>query len=130
VTVIAAHCATSGRSHGEPNLNRLFPLFAEFPNLYADISALTQVNRLGHLQRVLAHRGIHDRLLYGTDMPLPATGLTSPWFHLFPLGPREARRLAAIRNPWDQDVELKLALGMPEEILFRTAAVLTIDQNR
>jgi hypothetical protein len=130
VTVIAAHCASSGRSHGEENLARLLPLFAEFPNLYADISALTQLNRLGHLQRVLQHREIHDRLLYGTDMPLPATGLTSPWFHLFRLGMGEARRLAAIRNPWDQDVELKLALGMPEEILFRTAAVLTIDQNR
>jgi len=130
VTVIAAHCATSGRSHGEANLARLLPLFAEFPNLYADISALTQLNRLGHLQRVLEHREIHDRLLYGTDMPLPATGLASPWLHLFRLGPAEARRLAAIRNPWDQDVELKLALGMPEEILFRTAHLLTIDQHQ
>ncbi|WP_306536705.1 amidohydrolase family protein [Geobacter sp.] len=130
VTVIAAHCATSGRSHGEENLARLLPLFAEFPSLYADISALTQVNRLGHLPRVLQHREIHGRLLYGTDMPLPATGLTSPWFHLFRLGPVEARRLAAIGNPWDQDVELKLALGMPEEILFRTARVLKIDQHQ
>jgi len=130
VTVIAAHCATSGRSHREANLARLLPLFAEFPNLYADISALTQLNRLGHLQRVLEHREIHGRLLYGTDMPLPATGLTSPWFHLFRLGPAEARRLAAIRNPWDQDVALKLALGMPEGILFRTAHLLTIDQHQ
>lgn len=130
VTVIAAHCATSGQSHGEPNLNRLILLFAQFPNLYADISALTQVNRLGHLQRVLAHREIHSRLLYGTDMPLPATGLTSPWFHLFRLGLGKARRLAAIGNPWDQDVELKLALGMPEEILFRAGGVLKIDQFR
>ncbi len=129
VTVIAAHCATSGRSNGEANLARLLPLFAQFPNLYADISALTQVNRLGHLERVLAHREIHSRLLYGTDMPLPATGLTSPWFHLLRLGPMEARRLAAIGNPWDQDVALKLALGMPEEILFRAAGVLGIDQT-
>lgn len=127
-TVIAAHCATSGQSRGEANLARLLPLFAQFPNLYADISALTQVNRLGHLERVLAHRGIHDRLLYGTDMPLPATGLASPWLHLFRTGPAEARRLAAISNPWDQDVALKLALGMPEEILFRASRVLRIDQ--
>lgn len=127
VTVIAAHCATSGQSNGERNLVRLLPLFAQFPNLYADISALTQVNRWGHLERVLAHREIHGRLLYGTDMPLPATGLTSPWFHLLRLGPGEARRLAAIGNPWDQDVELKLALGMPEEILFRAAGVLRND---
>ncbi len=124
VTVIAAHCATSGQSHGEANLARLLPLFAQFSNLYADISALTQVNRLGHLQRVLVRREIHDRLLYGTDMPLPATRLTSPWFHLFRLGPMEARRLAAIGNPWDQDVALKLALGMPEGILYNTAKLV------
>ncbi|WP_298273033.1 amidohydrolase family protein [Geobacter sp.] len=130
VTVIAAHCASSGRSHGEANLGRILPLFARFPNLYADISTLTQLNRPGHLQRVLGHGEIHDRLLYGTDMPLPATGLTSPWFHLLRLGPAEARRLAAIRNPWDQDVALKLALGMPQEVLSRAAGVLKIDQRR
>ncbi|MBT1073779.1 amidohydrolase family protein [Geobacter grbiciae] len=128
VTVIAAHCATSGQSHGERNLARLLPLFAQFPNLYADVSALTQVNRWGHLERVLAHREIHGRLLYGTDMPLPAMGLTSPWFHLLRLGTMEARRLAAIGNPWDQDVQLKLALGMPEEILFRAAGILRNNQ--
>jgi uncharacterized protein len=37
-----------------------------------------QVNRPGHLQRILAHTEIHARLVYGTDMPLPCTGLTSP----------------------------------------------------
>ncbi|RNC67986.1 MAG: metal-dependent hydrolase [Desulfuromonadales bacterium] len=127
VTVIAAHCASSGTSGGERNRERILPLFAAYPNLYADISALTQVNRLGHLQWALGHRELHDRLLYGTDMPLPATGLTSPWFHLFSLGLSTARRLAAIRNPWDQDVALKLALGMPEAMLQNAARLLRID---
>ncbi|WP_298439432.1 amidohydrolase family protein [Geobacter sp.] len=130
VTVIAAHCASSGQSHGEANLARILPLFAQFQNLYADISALTQINRPGHLLRVLAHREIHDRLLYGTDMPLPAIGLTSPWFHLLRLGPAEARRLAAIGNPWDRDVALKLALGMPETMLNNAAKLLGRDVIR
>jgi predicted TIM-barrel fold metal-dependent hydrolase len=86
VTVIAAHCASNGRNDGEHNLARLLPLFAEFPNLYADISALTLANRLGHLQRVLGHPELHDRLLYGSDMPLPCTGLTTPWLQLFSIG--------------------------------------------
>ncbi|BEH11557.1 MULTISPECIES: amidohydrolase family protein [Geobacter] len=126
VTVIAAHCATSGRSEGQRNRHRLLALFAAYPNLHADISSLTQVNRLGHLQWVLKHRELHERLLYGTDMPLPATALTSPWFHLFSLGPFAARRLAAIRNPWDRDVALKLALGMPEQILHNAAGLLRL----
>jgi len=124
VTVIAAHCASNGKNNGEHNFARLLPLFAEFPNLYADISALTLVNRLGHLQRVLRHTELHDRLLYGSDMPLPATGIATPWLQLFSLGPGKARRLAAIANPWDRDVALNLALGMPEQVLFRARNVL------
>ncbi len=117
VTVIAAHCASNGRNGGQRNLERLLPLLASYPNLYADISALTQANRLGHLQRVLRHTELHKRLLYGSDMPLIATGLTSPWFQLGRVPFAEARRLAAIVNPWDRDVELKRALGVTEEIL-------------
>lgn len=126
VTVIAAHCASNGRNNGQRNLERLLPLFAEFTNLFADISALTLANRLGHLQKVLRHSELHERLLYGSDMPLPETGLTSPWLQLFSLGLGESGRLAAIANPWDRDVALDLALGMPESVLTRTATILRL----
>lgn len=129
VTVIAAHCASNGRNCGEANLARLLPLFKAYPNLYADISALTLANRIGQLQQVLRHTGLHDRLLYGSDMPLPATGLTTPWLQLFYLGPGEARRLAAIENPWDRDVALNLALGLPEQVLTRAAAILRLPHH-
>lgn len=129
VTVIAAHCASNGRNDGERNLSRLLPLFAEFPNLYADISALTLANRLGHLQKVLRHPDLHDRLLYGSDMPLPETGLTTPWLQLLSLGPGESRRLAAIVNPWDRDVALNLALGLPEPVLTRAATILRLPSS-
>lgn len=126
VTVIAAHCASNGRNNGQRNLERLMPLFAEFTNLFADISALTLANRLGHLQKVLRHSELHERLLYGSDMPLPETGLTSPWLQLLSLGLGEASRLAAIANPWDRDVALDLALGMPESVLTRAANILRL----
>jgi hypothetical protein len=126
VTVIAAHCASNGRNGGQRNLERLLPLFAQFPNLYGDISALTLANRLGHLQQVLRHDELRGRLLYGSDMPLPETGLSTPWLQLFSLGMGEARRLAAIPNPWDRDVALDLALGMPEEVLFKAATILRL----
>lgn len=130
VTVIAAHCASNGRNDGQRNLSRLLPLFAEFPNLYADISALTLANRWGHLQKVLRHPELHDRLLYGSDMPLPETGLTTPWLQLPTLGFGEARRLAAIANPWDRDVALNLSLGLPEPVLTRAATILRLPSSR
>lgn len=126
VTVIAAHCASNGKNGGERNLSRLLPLFTGFPNLYADISALTLANRLGHLQKVLRHTELHDRLLYGSDMPLLATGLTTPWLQLFSIGLGESRRLANIANPWDRDVALNLAIGVPEPVLTRAANILRL----
>ena len=124
VTVIAAHAASSGSTNGERNFQRLLPMFCEFPNLYADISSLTQFNRLGHLPRLLRHRDLHDRLLYGTDMPLQETGLTSPWFHAYRLSLRNLLRISRLRNPWDRDVELKRALGMPDQVLSAASALL------
>lgn len=126
VPVIAAHCASNGRSQGQHNLKRLLPLFDEFPNLYADISALTQANRLGHLPKVLRHHHLHGRLLYGSDMPIIATGITSPLFHAYRLPPGKIISLATIRNPWDRDVELKRALGMTEEMFGNSGRVLNI----
>jgi len=124
VTVIAAHGASNGRNAGERNHDRFIRLAALFPNLCADISALTQLNRIGHLKRLLRHKELHGRLLYGTDMPLIETGITSPWFHAYCLSPGTARRLAAIVNPWDRDVALKRELGMTEEIFGNSARLL------
>lgn len=126
VTVIAAHCASNGKSEGERNFDRFLRLSRQFPNLFADISALTQANRLGHLQKVLRQTDLHERLLYGTDTPIVSTGITAPWFHSYRLPPATVVRLAAITNPWDQDVALKIALGMPAEILTNGARLLNI----
>jgi predicted TIM-barrel fold metal-dependent hydrolase len=129
VTVIAAHCASNGKNDGEQNFDRLLELFGRYPNLYGDISALTQANRLGHLQMVLRRTEIHDRLLYGSDMPLIATLATSPWFHALKVPPLTLLHLLREKNPWDRDVELKLALGMPAGILQRASTVLRLSGN-
>lgn len=126
VTVIAAHCASNGHNAGQRNLERLLPLFDEFPNLYADFSSLTQANRLGHLPKIICHTRIHERLLYGSDMPIINSFITSPWWHGYRMPLATTRRLAAIENPWDRDVELKLALGVTEEILGNGGRLLGI----
>ncbi len=116
VTVIAAHVASNGETDGEPNLERLARLMPEYPQLYADISSLTQANRRGDLREVLERPEFAGRLAYGSDFPLINTALVSPWYYPLNLTRDAMARLAAIDNPWDRDVALKQALGLPVEI--------------
>jgi predicted TIM-barrel fold metal-dependent hydrolase len=126
VTVIAAHAASNGRNNGEANFTRFLRLCNEFPNLYADVSALTQLNRLSHLPRLLKHRELHGRLLYGTDMPLLQTVIVTPLAYAYRLPPLKLLAIARMRNPWDQDVALKEALGLPEHVLSNAAGILRL----
>ena len=124
VTVIAAHAAWPGRQGGERDVDRLARLMSQYPNLYADISSLTQINKLGALREVLQRREFRHRLVYGTDFPLVNMPIVSPWF--FPLDLRFSQmwRLSRIRNPWDRDVALKQALGVPAEVFTRAENIL------
>lgn len=127
VTVIAAHVATTGTNEGQDNLKRLLEMFPRYPKLYADISSLTQLNKLDYLPRILAHEEAHDRLVYGTDYPLINTvGLCHPWLHVFTIGPGQAYRISHIKNPWERDVKLKQAYGVPIEVFQRSATLLHI----
>lgn len=129
VKVIAAHGAGNGMSHGERNFDRFLRLATEFPNLFADISALTQINRLGQLDRLLRHRELYGRLLYGSDMPLINTRITSPWVHAWRISPGRLWKIITERNPWDRDVLLKRALGVPEEIFANSARMLGLNSR-
>jgi uncharacterized protein len=121
VTVIAAHIASTGKTAGERDTDRLRRLFADYPNLYADISSLTQLNKPGYLREALQQPEFQGRLLYGTDFPLVNMFIVSPY--QFPLNLRLAQlqAIAAIRNPWDRDVALKQALGVPRTVFERPA---------
>lgn len=84
VKVVIAHCASLGSNLDTdkgPNGPRVsnFDLFARLMDeeryeglLFADISALTQVNRVGPiLDTVMIRSDWHPRLLYASDYPLP-----------------------------------------------------------
>ena len=124
VTVIAAHAAANGKNEGEHNFSRFLRLCDQHPNLHADISALTQINRPGQLRRLIQQHHLHGRLHYGTDMPLTNTPLVSPLGHLTRLAPWTVARLMAIKNPWGRDLHLKRALGVPEEVFTNPAKLL------
>lgn len=84
VKVIVAHCASLGEDRDidqgsdGPHVPS-FELFARLMDdpqyrgrLFGDISAVTQINRGGEvLRRLLEKQEWHDRLLHGSDYPLP-----------------------------------------------------------
>ena len=124
VKVIAAHVSTDGETDGESNFDRILPLFEAFPNLYADISSLTQINKLGDLAMVLEHPELESRLLYGSDWPLQFFPLISPFYHLGHLSLSQAAEISGIDNQWDRDVALKAAIGVPDEVFLRAEEAL------
>ncbi len=128
VTVIAAHAATTGSYAGERSIDRLARLMTEYPTCYADISSLTQLNKHGHLARVLSRPEFRGRLLYGTDYPLVSMRvLVSPWYYPVRLSWPTCRSVAAQQNPWDRDVALKRALGVPGWVWANADRVLGLD---
>jgi hypothetical protein len=120
VTVIAAHIASSEKYDGERGPDRLARLMHEFPYLYTDISALTQINKPGCLKEALTKPEFSGRLVYGTDFPLINTALVSPWYS-FHLSLRQKFTIWRTKNPWDRDVLIKHDLGVPTETFARSA---------
>ena len=119
VLVIAAHISTTGVSEGEDNFERILPMFDQYPNLYTDISSLTQINKTGFLVRALNVPGVSERMIYGSDWPLQSFPVVSPWYHVRHTGIKEAWRINGIKNKWDRDIRLKSAMGVPDEVFSR-----------
>lgn len=124
ITVIAAHIATTGQSQNQDNFERILPLFSAYPNLYVDISSLTQVNKLGYLAKAMKVQGLTERMIYGTDWPLQFFPLISPWYHLNRITFEDAWQISGIHNQWDRDVALKVAYGLPDAVFSRAAKLL------
>ncbi len=128
VRVIVAHCASMGDGEdldaapGKPRLAN-FDLFARLMDepryeglLLGDISAMTQLNRIGPaLDTVLERDDWHHRLINGSDYPLPGV---FPLFSMTTMVDRgyinesEAKVIRAIRphNPLLFDFVLKRTL--------------------
>ena len=81
VRVVVAHCASLGSDRDldkgpdgpyVDSFSLFTRIFARYQNAFADISAMTQINRAGPaLRRVIEDESWHPRLLNGSDYPLP-----------------------------------------------------------
>ena len=87
VKVIVAHCAGLGTNEDLDSKDRKpvdnFDLFLRLMDekryeglVFGEISAMTQFNRVGKpLQTILAREDLHERLVNGSDYPLPAVNV-------------------------------------------------------
>jgi hypothetical protein len=71
VSVIAAHACSYGLVFPEPYFKVFKEFVLRYPHFYADTSALTLPNRVRMLFLLRRHPALHDRLIFGTDYPLP-----------------------------------------------------------
>ena len=123
VTVVVAHIASTGNNEGERDTDRLARMMNQYTNLYSEISSLTQINKPSYLRESIQRPEWRGRLIYGSDFPLINTALVSPHYFPLRLTLKERRRIAAIKNPWDQDVALKQALGVPADVFARSEEI-------
>jgi uncharacterized protein len=119
VTVIAAHCGAPALPWQRDFSRDFLELRDAFPNLYGDISALSQPVHFKTLARV---REDPVRILYGSDYPVVTSVFWSRAFQW--ISPREANRLWKIRNPLQRKLELTRVLGFPEAIFSGVYNVL------
>jgi uncharacterized protein len=119
VTVIAAHCGAPALPWQPDFSGHFLNLRNAFPNLYGDISALSQPVHFRTLSRV---RQNPERILYGSDYPVVTSVFWSRVFRW--ISPREAERLWKIRNPLQRKLELTRVLGFPDTIFSGVYDVL------
>ena len=126
VKVIASHIATTGESHSEDNYQRILTMFEQYPNLYTDISSLTQVNKLGYINKAIVEPRQKGHLVYGSDFLLVNMGLVSPYYFTLNLTFEQMWSQSKIDNLFERDVALKQALGLPSAIFTCSASLLNI----
>jgi hypothetical protein len=110
-TVIAAHCGTPALPWDRDYFDQFDEMRKSFPNLYGDISALSQITHLKTLDRL---RKDPSQILYGSDYPVVTTAFWSRvagW-----ISNAEFDRIRSIRNPLEKKFQLTLALGFPDQI--------------
>jgi predicted TIM-barrel fold metal-dependent hydrolase len=121
VRVIVAHTAapvTYARDEDQvPLLRRMMD---RFPHLWVDNSGISNFSRFPHLPRFACDPQLNERTLHGSDFPVPSNS----FYYARQLGSRGVMALERIRNRMQRDIELKRALGYPDEVLTRAASVL------
>lgn len=112
--VIAGHAGTSGWYHKVEYYPNFVKLAGEFDKFFGDTSAVNGFLRGPYLNRLLKPE-IMKRLIQGTDYPVPQ----QPVAWALSMGAAKAFKLQFHKNPFDQDILSKKAVGFPDEHFYR-----------
>jgi len=125
VTCIAAHCGTGMIALDPDYFDDFVSMTKRYPNLYGDNSALAGLSlrfRPRQIRRIREDDELAARILYGSDLPVPPSGLVMAAFGMMGWGDYLASRRH--ENPLARDVMLKRALGFRPESESRLVALL------
>jgi predicted TIM-barrel fold metal-dependent hydrolase len=115
ITTIAAHSGSSGILHPKEYFYKFLDMLEQFPNLYGDIAAFLTPVRYPYLKRVLNSSLCLDRLIYGSDWPIPIF----PLLFLDRLSLKQIRMLYKEKNFISRSLKSAIYLGVPDQILKR-----------
>lgn len=123
VACIAAHGAGRNVPLGAHHTPALIRLMRDYPHLYADNSALTSFNRHDTLPELL-RSGVHDRVLHGSDYPVPVVPW-GPWLSgCYDL--ESVLHLRTLGNPLERDYQAKRLMGFGEESFTKLGRLLGV----
>ena len=125
VTCIAAHCGTGMIALDPDYFDEFVAMTKRYPNLYGDNSALAGLSlrfRPRQMRRIIEDEELAARILYGSDLPVPSSGLVMAAFGMMEWDDYRASRRHV--NPLARDVMLKRALGFSPESETRLATLL------
>ncbi len=121
VTCIAAHAASASGATDRDYFPELVDMMWQYPQLYADLSALNLPYRSRVLRGCLKPE-LLLRMLHGSDYPVPTQSLW-PWLRGL-MSYRAMLECAQIGNPIERDYRLKVAAGFPPETFTRVTNLL------
>ena len=126
VTVIAAHSAMRVFPFQDDHVGDLAAMMREAEEngrwrLFADVSAMCLICRIGTVHRVLESIP-GERMILGSDYPVPVSDMPPVVFKNLSLD--EYLALLHIRNPIEKNLRQLLAMGFPASIGTRAAEVI------
>ena len=130
VNVIAAHAATKSGLGDPEYFHTLAEMLPKWPNLYADTSAWHVPLRGRHAHRCVGPDAglLAERLLHGSDFPVPCNGLWAALRGFISFA--DYRRCRKITNVIERDYQLKLAMGFTTEHFTRIHSLLRLPDSR
>ncbi len=127
VKVIGAHCGTPSL-YFDPNYLATFArLLQKYPNLVGDNSGLMTPVRSRHFRTILKEPYL-SRMVYGSDIPIPISGLWNLLRGTVNL--KTFWKSRAERNIFERDYQLKLAMGFPAESFTRVSSILRLSPTQ